>query len=114
MKENTARSYLTSAQRRKLKEQQAKVPGATRREFEVAFDDWSKTWFSGGLAINSDLHTRGVGNEYDRLIALGPNILPLVVEKLADPITSWPFSFTMRFSRTRDCSCSLLRMMKES
>jgi len=38
-----------------------------------------------GKAFSSDPHTRAVGKESDALIAVGPQILPLVVEKLADP-----------------------------
>src|SRR5439155_9563495 len=56
-----------------------------RTAFEDAFAAWKKTWFSGGLGISSNPHTRAVGKEYDALIALGPAILPLVIEKLADP-----------------------------
>jgi hypothetical protein len=37
------------------------------------------------LAISSDPHTRAVGKEFDALVALGPKILPLVVETLVDP-----------------------------
>jgi hypothetical protein len=85
MTEKTAKSYLSAAQRRTLKEQDARIPEEIRRAFAEAFGAWKKTWFSGGLAISSDPHTRGVGKEYDALIALGPVTLPLVIEKLADP-----------------------------
>src|SRR5438046_252638 len=61
------------------------VPSDVRREFEKAFDAWNETWFRGGLAISSVPHTRAIGNEFDALVALGPQILPLVVEKLTDP-----------------------------
>ena len=61
------------------------MPEKDRADFVDAFAAWKKTWFSGGLAISSDPHTRAVGKEYDALIALGPAILPLVVEQLADP-----------------------------
>jgi hypothetical protein len=53
--------------------------------FHKAFAVWKSVWFSGGLAISSNPHTRAVGKEYDALIALVPDILPLVVEQLADP-----------------------------
>ena len=33
----------------------------------------------------SDPHTRAVGREFEALIPLGPVILPLLIEKLADP-----------------------------
>ncbi len=85
MNEKVARSYLSPAQKRVLNEQMANVPDRLRSEFQKAFAAWKATWFSGGLAVNSDPHSRTIGKEYDALIALGPAILPLVVEQLADP-----------------------------
>ena len=85
MKEKTAKSYLSAAQKRSLNAERDRVPEKTRADFEKAFAVWSSTWFSGGLAINSNPHTRTIGKEFDALIALGPAILPLVIEQLADP-----------------------------
>jgi hypothetical protein len=85
MKEKTAKAGLTAAQKKVLREQTNSVPPELRSAFETAFEAWKKTWFSGGLAISSDPHTRAVGKEFDALIALGPAILPLVIEKLTDP-----------------------------
>jgi hypothetical protein len=85
MKEKAAKSYLSAAQRKSLREQCAAVPASVRAAFESAFARWKDTWFSGGLAMSSDPHTRAVGKEFDTLIALGPAILPLVIVGLADP-----------------------------
>jgi hypothetical protein len=85
MKEKTAKSYVSAAQKRSLNAECDKVPEEIREDFEKAFAAWSSTWFSGGLAINSNPFTRTIGKEYDALIALGPAILPLVIEQLADP-----------------------------
>ncbi|MBW3597651.1 MAG: hypothetical protein KY475_10285 [Planctomycetes bacterium] len=85
MKEKTAKSYLSASQKRALREEQQTIPKEVRAAFEKSFADWKSTWFRGGLAISSNPHTRAVGTEYDALIALGPEILPLVVEKLAEP-----------------------------
>lgn len=79
------KSYLSAAQRRDINEECAKVPEQMRATFAQAFAAWKSGWFNGGLAISSDPHTRTVGKEFDTLIALGPAILPLVVEALADP-----------------------------
>ena len=84
MKGNAAGSYLSAAQKRALQEERERVPERLRAAFDKAFAAWKSTWFSGGLAISSNPHTRAVGKEYDALIALGPAILPLVVEQLAD------------------------------
>jgi hypothetical protein len=85
MKERTARTYLTTAQRRALNLELESIPHDRRAAFETAFEAWKSTWFRGGLAIDSNPHSRAVGQEYDALIALGPAILPLVIEGLADP-----------------------------
>jgi hypothetical protein len=85
MKGKTAKSYMSAAQRRTLSEQRDRVPEKVRTAFADAFAAWKNSWFSAGLAISSDPHTRAVGKEYDALIALGPAILPLVIEKLTDP-----------------------------
>lgn len=43
------------------------------------------TWFSGPLAISSDPSSRAHSPEFQSLVELGQQILPLVIEKLADP-----------------------------
>jgi hypothetical protein len=83
--EKSSRSYVTAAQKRLLREQCESVPGEVRAAFDAAFAAWKDTWFSGGLAFSSDPHTRTVGREFDALVALGPAILPLVIEQIADP-----------------------------
>ena len=85
MSMKTPKSHLSAVQRHALKEQKERVSQTFRDAFEKAFVSWKQTWFAGGLAINSNPHTRTVGDEFDTLIALGPSILPLLVEKLAEP-----------------------------
>lgn len=85
MRHKAVKSYLSGAQRRTLKEERDRVPEEILTAFETAFAAWKDGWFRGGLAISSDPRTRAVGKQYDALIALGPVILPLVIEKLADP-----------------------------
>ncbi len=85
MKATAAKSYLTVAQRRALNEENVRIPKELRTAFQKAFHAWKETWFQGGLAVSSNPHTRAVGKEYDALIALGPALLPLVVEALSDP-----------------------------
>ena len=85
MKEKAVKSYMSSAQRKALVEEREQIAPELRRDYESAFAAWKATWFSGGLAISSNPHTRAVGKEYDALIAMGPAIIPLVVESLADP-----------------------------
>jgi len=85
VKEKEQKSYLSGPQKKALSAEHEAIDPELRRTFEEAFDAWKKTWFSGGLAINSNPHSRTIGKEYDALIALGPAIMPLVVAKLADP-----------------------------
>jgi hypothetical protein len=85
MKEKIAKSYLTGAEKKALRDQVNSVRREVRSDFDIAFSAWKDTWFSGGLAINSNPHSRTIGKEFDALVAMGPPILPLIVEKLADP-----------------------------
>ena len=85
MSERTAKSYFTPAQKKIARDQRMQVPAEVRAAFDLAFEAWKETWFSGGLSFDSDPHSRTVGREFDALVALGPAILPLVVEALADP-----------------------------
>jgi hypothetical protein len=85
MKEKTIKSPLSASQRRILNEDRENISVEIRTAFENAFAAWKTTWFRGGLAISSNPTTRTIGPEFDSLIALGAVILPLVVEKLADP-----------------------------
>jgi hypothetical protein len=85
MKEKLGKSYLSASQKQLLHKQQAEIPAKVRAAFDTAFSAWKDAWFRGGLAVSSDPHTRAVGPEFDALIALGPVILPLLIEKLADP-----------------------------
>jgi hypothetical protein len=83
--EKASKSYLSAHQKKQLLAEREAIAAELRDRFEEAFAAWKRAWFSGGLAINSDPHSRAVGREYDALIALGPDVLPLIVEKLADP-----------------------------
>ena len=79
------KSYVSAHQKKELLAERETIVAELRDRFEEAFAAWKRTWFSGGLAIHSNPHSRAVGNEYDALIALGPEVHPPVVEKLADP-----------------------------
>lgn len=52
-------------------------------EFDNKYDAWKATWW---LSHNStDPATRAAGDEFKALVALGPKIVPLVVNRLLDP-----------------------------
>jgi hypothetical protein len=88
MKEKAIKSFLSAANKKALREEIQAIPAAVRQEFEAAFNAWKRTWYRGSLLITSDPRLRAVGAEYDALIAMGPKILPLLVEKLTDPENS--------------------------
>ena len=85
MNERTINSYMSSAQRKVIVDERKRISAAQRSAYEVDFADWKVSWNSGGLAMISNPNSRAVGSEYDALIAMGPVIIPLVVESLADP-----------------------------
>lgn len=84
VKEKNPKSALSSTEKKLLSAQAKSIPANVRSEFERAFAAWKASWFQGGLAISSVPQSRAVGAEFDALVALGPKILPLVVEKLGD------------------------------
>lgn len=49
-------------------------------DFDKKYDAWKKTWVSNNDSPNS--YTRATGPEFDALIALGPKIMPFVVDRL--------------------------------
>jgi hypothetical protein len=85
MNEKAVKSYMSPAQRKALAKEHEQVSAAVRADYNARFEAWKKTWFAGGLAFNSNPHMRAVGPEYDALVGMGPVILPLVIESLADP-----------------------------
>ncbi len=76
-------SALTGDQQRFLAEQVKHIPEAVRSSFQHAFRAWKDTWFQGSLALSSNPATRAAGKEFETLRALGPQVLPLIVEQLA-------------------------------
>ncbi len=61
------------------------IPPNLGATFDSLFAAWKKTWFVGALAPSSDIRARAQGDAYRQLLALGPRIIPLVIEKLNDP-----------------------------
>ena len=75
---------LTDEERSILERAVAEMPSELRQAYSEAFSAWKSTWFSGSLAIDSNPYSRAHGAEFDRLIALGPQILPLIVNSLSE------------------------------
>jgi hypothetical protein len=84
-KKRSSQSYLSRTEHASLKDEISRIPDDTRKEFEKRYAAWRKTWSDPHLAILSDPAALRYSKEFSDLGALGPEILPLVVEKLAQP-----------------------------
>jgi len=69
----------------KLHDAAKAVPAPVREEFHALFHAWKKTWFADAMAFSSDTLDRGNTHSYRKLLAMGPEILPLVVKELDNP-----------------------------
>jgi hypothetical protein len=63
----------------------AEVDRELKARFERAYAAWKETWSHPMIAVSSAPGARAKSIEYLELIALGPEILPLLMEKLTDP-----------------------------
>jgi hypothetical protein len=77
------RSYLSASQAAMLIDEIAATPRDIRRAFERRYQAWRKTWDSPALAVLSDTRSRRSSVEFTALIGLGPQILPLLMDKIA-------------------------------
>jgi hypothetical protein len=59
------------------------VPPSLRSSFEERLAAWKATWGRPGLRLRSDTRAFTQGPEFDALVDLGREALPLVVEQLA-------------------------------
>jgi hypothetical protein len=81
---NIETMQLTDEDKAALQHLIAGIPEDLRQAYASAFGAWKATWFSGSLAVDSNPYSRAHGKEFDALVALGPEILPLVVNSLAE------------------------------
>jgi hypothetical protein len=79
------KSYLSRSQAAKLRAQIAAIAPDIRSKFARRFEAWRKTLDSPAIAPLSDSAAVGHSDEFAALVALGAPILPLLVEKIAQP-----------------------------
>lgn len=84
-KGRAVKTYLTREQAEELARDIERLPQARRDDYRKAFERWKETWFRGGLQTSSNPTHRRIGPDFSALVAMGPGILPLVVQSLADP-----------------------------
>ena len=86
-------SHVKGARKVKLRKEQAEVMKSVIAEvdkqvideFETKFSAWVQTWDAPHTAHLSDPSFVRFSEEFAALVAMGADILPLVVEKLTDP-----------------------------
>ncbi len=83
IKKMPPRNYLTRSETALLKKEIAQIERPIRENFEKRYDAWRKTWSEPHLSVLSDPASLRYSKEFAALGALGPVILPLVIEKLA-------------------------------
>jgi hypothetical protein len=79
------RSYLSQSEAAELREEIATIPPEIRGAFEPHYQAWRNTWDSPALAVLSDTRSRRNSAEFAALVGLGPQILPLLIDKIAHP-----------------------------
>jgi hypothetical protein len=71
--------------RRELDDAVRALDPALRERFEQSFGRWRESWHAPEFRILSDPAAVRKSPYFDELLAMGPEILPAVAEKLADP-----------------------------
>lgn len=61
------------------------IDPALQQEFNDQFEAWKKTWFEGAMALSSNIRDRANTYSYRNLVAMGSEIIPLVMVKIANP-----------------------------
>ena len=79
------RSNLSSADFAALKKELAAIPTEVRHEFETRYSAWRSTWDAPHFSVSSDPSVLRFSKEFTEVAALGAQVLPLVVAKLAEP-----------------------------
>src|ERR1700730_6419306 len=73
---------VSREQHARLQKEIARLPADLRTRFEELYRDWQKAWQRPDIMVRSDARAVRDSGEFDALVALGPRILPLVVNKL--------------------------------
>jgi hypothetical protein len=82
---NSAADTITHEQRARLDAEIAQLPPDLRARFDERYRDWIKTWERPDILISSNSKAVRNSEEFRALVSLGPQILPLVVDKLLQP-----------------------------
>jgi hypothetical protein len=78
-------AVLTNDHRATVRAESAKLSPELRRQFEEAFAAWTRALSLPEIAFSSNTASATHSAEFQRLLALGPDTIPAVVEKLIEP-----------------------------
>jgi hypothetical protein len=67
-----------------LRQQVKKVKQEVKDLFEQAYAAWTQTWTQPAIQISSNPNDYARSQEFNDLVAMGPDILPLLVEKMGN------------------------------
>jgi hypothetical protein len=96
---------LTNFERQKIQMEAAKVSLKDREKFQTLFKEWKDLWLTDEPAFLSDPYTRAENNEFERLVEMGTESIPLVIEALAEPDNFFAISLYERLQQdTRLCA----------
>jgi hypothetical protein len=76
---------LAPEEQEQLRSLAAAMPNELKQAFNIAFERWRKDWNLPQIALSSNPAARKLAPSFYALVALGPNILPLVVQRMAEP-----------------------------
>jgi hypothetical protein len=76
---------LTADQLNYVRTRATQVDKQLKDRFEKAYAAWKTSWAHPLIAVSSVPSARAQTTEFLELISLGPDILPLLMEKLTDP-----------------------------
>jgi hypothetical protein len=68
----------------KLEQRLSALPPGLVQEFEAAYADWDRFRDSAEVAVHSNPAPYCRGEAFDRLAQLGPDCVPLLIEKIQD------------------------------
>jgi hypothetical protein len=80
----TTMALLTSGEQEALEKRVAAMNPQLAERFAVLYAAWKATWSEPSVSMSSDPAARARSNAFRQLIALGPEIVPLLMNRLRD------------------------------
>jgi len=78
-------SQLSDEERQMLRQEVERTDESLRRKFDEAYGAWKATWSDPFLRMSSVPGDYARSQQFFNVVTLGPDILPLLMEKLSDP-----------------------------